>query len=85
MKKAIDVVDKIDKALDDGHVWAEVWADGPFVCAEIRGDWKHDHLRADWIVKDMFGADKVLVSAVPVGDDDGDDSYDAVHRYLILD
>ena len=32
----------------------EVWKEGERICVQIRwGDWKHDHLRCDWLMKGL--------------------------------
>jgi hypothetical protein len=57
------------------------------LCIEIhRGDWKHEHRRADYLVRHFF-MDKGLGISVDeqVTDEDGSDCYSAEHYYSIND
>ena len=50
------------------------------------GDWKHEHLRADYLVKEFISenADLTLVDIWDEpGPDTGEDVYDAKHVYII--
>lgn len=46
------------------------------------GDWKHEHLRCDWIIKDIFPTSVKLPAFVD--EEDGSDCYSATHRYVIV-
>lgn len=51
------------------------------VSVEIEGDWKHDHLLADYLMSDYFSDD-----LIQTGEDvleDSDDSYESRHIYVI--
>ena len=69
------------KVLTDGGVYGDVepqfhgFSD---ICVEIHwGDWKHEHLRCDWLLE---GLGFELVSA-EVTEDDGSDCYSALRYY----
>ena len=51
---------------------------GEMTCILIEwGDWKHEHLRCDWLMREMgytfFGSETV--------EDDGSDTYSAIRKY----
>lgn len=52
------------------------------VSVEIEGDWKHDHLRADYLMNDYFSDDLVQTSEDVLEDSDND-SYESRHIYVI--
>lgn len=69
------------KTLEAANVWAEVWSHEclPVIRVEISwGDWKHDHLRADWAMEEA--------GFTPIGqeitEEDGSDTYSAIHNYI---
>ena len=69
----------------NGVGFVEVWShkDGlPVIdiCIE-RGDWKHEHLRAKTLMQQL-GAVHVGSRALDE-DDDGSDTYSAVHRFIV--
>lgn len=71
---------EIQKALDEAHIMAEVYQynDLPVICVAINsGDWKHDHLRADWLVKELGGT-KLGENTTY---EDGSDCYSAIHNF----
>ena len=83
-KEMIALAEKIETALRDKGVYADVYPEHDdfgreFVKIDISwGDWKHDHLRAKWVVTEVMG--------LPVGDwdtevteEDGSDCYSASH------
>lgn len=73
-------MEKAVKALNGGDVCAYVYQYGdlPVICVQIDwGDWKHEHLRADWLMEQIgWGKLKVDVTA-----EDGSDCYSAIHYY----
>ena len=77
-----DHVFQVQKLLDDNNIFAEVYAyrdDMPnVVCANIDGDWKHDHARADWLVGERLGG--ILLRKV-ITEDTECDWYPATHYY----
>lgn len=82
----MDIADKVRELLDKEKLYAiEVYEDedkfgNPLVAIEIEGDWKHDHLRAKWLMKEAFGAERV---STIVTKEDGSDFYTAVHYFYI--
>ena len=52
----------------------------PVVCVEIEwGDWKHEHWRADWLIEEELKGNKIKVE---ITEDDGSDTYSAIHYYM---
>lgn len=75
-----ELVKKINEALSEAHVLCEgVWYEGINMMVEIDGDWKHDHLRANYILFEKFG---LSCYETVVTEEDGSDSYAAIHRYM---
>jgi len=69
----------IDSILSENKLSAEVYPEGIGVCVEISwGDWKHDHLRCDYILK-QSGFLKV---AEQVTEENGSDCYSSIHLYV---
>jgi hypothetical protein len=52
------------------------------VSVEIEGDWKHDHLRADYLMNDYF-SDDLVQTEEDVLEDSDNDSYESRHIYVI--
>lgn len=52
------------------------------VSVEIEGDWKHDHLRADYLMNDYF-SDDLVKTREDILEDSDDDSYESCHIYVI--
>ena len=79
------VSEKIEKHLRDNGVFAEVtpyWDDLPVIEVSIHwGDWKHDHLRAKWLLE---GTGVHFINTL-VTEEDGSDTYSAVHRFYVPD
>ena len=79
-----EIIEKIDSALQENHVYADVYdwitdSGEKVVKIEIHwGDWKHDHLRAQWIVEDVLGIG-VRKWDTDVTEEDGSDCYSAIH------
>lgn len=46
---------------------------------EITGDWKHEHIHTNCILKEMFGCSLVSEN---VTEEDGSDYYSAIHTYI---
>ena len=72
---------KAVKALNDGNVSAYVfqYADLPVICVQIDwGDWKHEHLKADWLME-QIGWTKFKIDVTA---DDGSDTYSAIRYYV---
>lgn len=76
-----ELVMKVQNLLNENKLFADVYNDGMFLKVDISwGDWKHEHLRCDWLIKDNF---KVLLNAEDVTESDGSDCYSATHTYVI--
>jgi len=81
IKTARDYVTDVYKVFDENRMFAEVWADkkgGEDVLAfEISwGDWKHDHLRAEYLVEKVMPVRKW---ETVVTEEDGSDCYSGIH------
>ena len=82
-KKKCELAEKVDKVLRDGGVFAEVCPCTDKTDVEVLihwGDWKHDHLRADWLIKEIGGT----LFKTYVTEDNGSDCYSAVHKYIFV-
>ena len=79
-----ELIRKIESALYSYDVYADVYdwktdSGEKVVKIEIRwGDWKHDHLRAKWVVEDVLGIG-VRKWDTDVIEEDGSDCYSAIH------
>jgi hypothetical protein len=79
----------IESYLSDNHVWVvAVYSDYDKgkdvleISVEIDGDWKHDHLRADYLMSDYF-SDDLVRTGEDMLDESDDDSYESRHIYVI--
>ena len=84
MKRDINtLIEDINKLLNtEGAIFADVYqhTDLPVICIHIKcGDWKHAHLRCDFLMQEHFGLE---VLAKETTDQDGSDCYSAIHYYL---
>lgn len=70
---------KIEEHLRKNDIWADVYVhDEKTLAVEIeRGDWKHDHLKADYIMSNI-GYRNIKQT---ITEDDGSDCYSAVYLY----
>lgn len=79
----------IDKYLSDNYVWVD-WVYSDYdknknvlsISMDIDGDWKHDHLCANYLMEDYFGFDLIQTKEVLTRDSE-DDSYGSCHTYII--
>lgn len=82
VKVANEYLKKIDELIREAKLFGSAYVGDcelrPCVCIEIDGDWKHEHLRLDWLIKENF---EVLFNNSTVLDDTGCDWYNAVHRF----
>lgn len=81
-KKSVNVCE-IENYLRESRVWCEVcgYRGLPVVVVSIHwGDWKHEHLRCDWLMEEKFGASRIKVE---VTEENGSDCYSADHYYLV--
>ena len=72
--------DEIIKIANENYISCEVWEEAENVVAVsiTMGDWKHDHLRIDWLVAENLNPKN---SKKEVIDEDGSDAYSAIHRF----
>jgi hypothetical protein len=75
--------------LSDNKVWVEsVYSDYDKddntvgISVEIDGDWKHDHLQADYLMYKYFSGDLKESGETDIQESD-DDSYYSCHTYVI--
>ena len=89
LNKIIDLADDVVKTLDDANISRvelynykqyEPIPEIAVISVYIDGDWKHDHLRADWLIKEKFNVVKYDSYAT---EDTGSDWGPEVHTYYI--
>ena len=73
----------ITKYLRDNNLYADVAVDKSEIVDVVKifiswGDWKHEHLRCDWLMEE-FGYIKINVIET---EEDGSDCYSADHYYV---
>lgn len=76
-----EFIEKVEQALIDAGVWATAYWSEPYsytIKVEVDGDWKHDHLRTNWILFEQFG---LAFCGEYVTDEDGSDCYASIHTY----
>lgn len=82
------IYDDIVKLLDDEQVGNEVGIDpiSRVIIVEITwGDWKHDHLRCDFLVGDYLNSHSIhYMKDEDLTEEDGSDTYSSIHHYYIL-
>ena len=68
----------IEKTFAEKNLYAEIFTYKHFVCIDIEhGDWKHDHLRSDFLIEQLG----YRVVDERVNFSDGSDNYSATHVY----
>ena len=70
----------------DLNVYYDIWWDDDGLLVEINwGDWKHDHLWCDYEVEHFLNSRgyEVLSHNTEVTDEDGSDTYSAIHSYKV--
>lgn len=71
-------IDELEKVFSEHGLYADVVPTDGVVEVYIEwGDWKHDHLRADWLATEN-GWTKIDER---ITEDDGSDVYSSVHTY----
>ena len=90
-----NTLDEIEKMFDNAGIWYDVYSTDYYhdvisygnhyeIDIEIDGDWKHDHLYADKLVKDRFGNKLVDINEYDADEDDiNGDTYKSVHEYKL--
>lgn len=78
----------IDKLVQNNNICAEVYIDPDTNTIEIEitwGDWKHDHLRCDWLIDDYLNKHSIrCIKSETITEENGTDSYSSIHYYYIL-
>lgn len=84
------IAEKVYEFLKDNDIWVDIYdydPDSGEFSLEINGDWKHEHLRAEWLIEenlkevDGFRIEKIGSYSL---EDSNDDSYRGVHQYRII-
>lgn len=77
------IIEEIEKKLNEYNVWADVYEEHFGICIEINwGDWKHEHLCAEWITRellDLMGYAHKYTITEDITEEDGSDCYSARH------
>ena len=71
--------------LHDNHINGECdWGSILFSVKIEWGDWKHDHLRCNYLVEEFAKANgrEIVLKREVVTEDDGSDCYSAKHYYI---
>ena len=85
-KKKLEISEKVEKYLRDNKLWASVEPycdDLPVIEVDISwGDWKHEHLRADWIAREFLEGLGITAFRITeyTTEEDGSDTYSAEHK-----
>lgn len=82
MEKRYDMCSRVEKYLSKNHVnVVDVNPDEIEIVINVavEGDWKHDHLRADWLLKE---AGAIALGEVVTEQDDSD-YYSSIHRFIV--
>lgn len=83
------ICEEIGEMLRSNNLWyEEVWptSEENRICVDIRwGDWKHEHLRCDYLVDDYFKSHGMYsVKSNVITEEDGSDCYCASHYYTFI-
>lgn len=79
----LQMEEKIHKLMEENHIMGEIvdcdkWL--RMIAVEVRwGDWKHEHARLNWLVKENFPSLRSVHEVTT--EDDGSDCYSAIHYY----
>lgn len=83
MEKMEQIEKKIYELMREAHIMGEyvdVDVERNMVAVEvIWGDWKHSHLRLDWMMQEAF--DNIRCIHTVTTEEDGSDCYSATHYY----
>lgn len=77
--------EKLQKHLRDNNINGEYdWSSCIFSVKIKWGDWKHDHLRCDYLVEEFAKENnhKIFFQKTKTTEDDGSDCYSATHFYI---
>ena len=82
------LIEKVWTRLNEEHIYPEYvdeFAHNVFKVGICWGDWKHEHLRADWIIREyleLMGLEVVMTREIPT-EEDGSDTYSADHYIFV--
>ena len=81
LKESVDISDKVEvirNLLENAGIYADVYSTGRnSIAVDIEwGDWKHDHLACEYIIKNHFPECKIFAKTT---EEDGSDTYSATH------
>ena len=74
----------VDEYLRENRIFASVYVglEHNEICVEINwGDWKHDHLCADWLIEEKFHATNAWKE---ITEENGSDCFSAIHHYYFF-
>lgn len=70
--------EKIEKTLFEKNVYGEIYQNEKYICISIEhGDWKHEHLRCDYLMNKL--GYQLIDEQVTF--EDGSDNYSSIHIY----
>lgn len=76
--KIMKWAEKVDIILDENGIWHNTFYNEEHIMVHIPwGDWKHDHLRCDYLLGNLG----LTCVNTEVTEEDGSDCYSAVHYY----
>lgn len=81
------LAEAINKVFTENRLYVDVFVDWDNdICYQIDwGDWKHEHLRADWLVKEFLnGLGYRYLISEETTEEDGSDTYSAEHRVMLI-
>lgn len=82
-EKIMDMDKRINSLMAEHHLFGEIVeenAEIKMIGVEITwGDWKHDHIRLDWIMTENFKNLRSIHTMTT--EEDGSDCYSAIHYY----
>jgi hypothetical protein len=86
-KELYELARELDRKFMEEKLYCETYGDWDGrICYQIDwGDWKHEHLRADWIAREFFEARgfRVYITEATT-EEDGSDTYSALHTVELL-
>lgn len=77
----MNMTEKFYKLMRDNNLYYEIvdYTENMIAVEITWGDWKHDHLRLEWLVRENMPEVKHIDSYTT--EDDGSDCYSAIHRF----
>ena len=88
-EELIDLTARIEKCLEDNSIYPESvnfkqdphYPNEAEIVVQINwGDWKHDHWRANYLIRENFDLD---CDDTVITENDGSDCYSAAHHYHV--